>query len=240
MSKKRKSEAYYAAKKAERKAQQKKKYIRIGIIAVAVLAVLIGGILLINHFTKPAAKADPYAVPADFAGYGGEKGTVTHVATLEIENYGTVVMELYGNDAPHSVYRFVALAESGFYNGLKFHRIIDGFMMQGGGNKDVKMSSIRGEFAANGIENTLLHDRGAVSFARTDVMDSATSQFFIVHKDSENNHLSLDSKYACFGYVVEGMDVVDAVIADAQPVDWNGSIAANAQPVIQSLTITKK
>lgn len=240
MGKKRKSEEYYAAKKAERKAAQKKKYIRYGIIAVAAIAVLVAAILLIGHLTKPNPKTDPYAVPADFNGYGGEKGTVTHVATMEIENYGTIVMELYGNDAPHSVYRFVALAEDGFYNGLKFHRIISGFMMQGGGNQDVKMTSIRGEFTENGIDNTLLHNRGAVSFARTNVMDSATSQFFIVHKDSESNHDSLDSKYACFGYVIEGMDVVDAVIADAVPVDWNGSIAAEYQPVIKSITVEKK
>ena len=129
------------------------------------------------------------------------------------------------------------LAESGFYDGLTFHRIIEGFMMQGGdpegngtGGSD---ETIVGEFLDNGYDNNLTHTRGAISMARSNDYDSASSQFFIVHEDSEY----LDGQYAVFGYVTEGMEVVDAVCAAAEPTDGNGTISAEDQPVITSITI---
>lgn len=107
-----------------------------------------------------------------------ETAVVTHYAVIEIENYGTIKAELYGKSAPVTVANFVSLAQKGFYNGLNFHRIIEGFMMQGGAPNSVKPDAIYGEFAENGFENNLLHLRGVLSMARTSEPDSASSQFF--------------------------------------------------------------
>ena len=132
---------------------------------------------------------------------------------------------------------FVSLAREGFYDGLTFHRIIEGFMIQGGDpNGDGTGGSeatIKGEFSENGVEYDLSHTRVAISMARSSDYDSASSQFFIVQEDSTY----LDGSYAAFGYVTEGMDVVDAICADAQPVDDNGLIAQEDQPVITAITI---
>ena len=181
---------------------------------------------------------------------GGEKETVqqndqqtsvagTVYADIVIEDYGTITVELDGAAAPETVENFVRLAEDGYYDGLTFHRIMAGFMMQGGdpngngtGGSD---QTITGEFAANGIENNLSHTRGAISMARAQAYNSASSQFFIVHEDST----FLDGNYAAFGYVTEGMEVVDNICEDAEPTDNNGSIAKEAQPVIQTITIRK-
>ena len=159
------------------------------------------------------------------------------VAEIVVQDYGTITVELDGEAAPVTVANFVKLAEEGFYDGLTFHRIMAGFMMQGGdpkgngtGGSDEK---IIGEFSANGIENPLSHSRGAISMARAQDPNSASSQFFIVHADSE----FLDGNYAAFGYVTEGMEVVDAICEAARPIDNNGTIPAEAQPVIESITI---
>ena len=158
-------------------------------------------------------------------------------AVIEIENYGSITLALDADAAPITVANFVSLAQSGFYDGLTFHRIMEGFMMQGGdplgtgmGGADTK---IKGEFKANGVNNPLSHTRGAISMARSQMPDSASSQFFIVHEDAT----FLDGNYAAFGYVTEGMDVVDAVCKDAKPIDNNGTIPKEAQPVIKSITI---
>ena len=154
------------------------------------------------------------------------------IVTFEMENGGKMVAELYPEVAPNTVNNFINLVQSGFYNGLTFHRIIAGFMMQGGdpnGNgTGGSENTIKGEFSANGVENPLSHIRGAISMARAQDMDSASSQFFICHADST----FLDGQYACFGYVTDGMDVVDAVCEAAQPTDDNGTIPADQQPVI--------
>ena len=138
----------------------------------------------------------------------------------------------FPEQAPKAVENFTTLAEKGYYNGLRFHRVIDGFMFQGGdpnGNgTGGSENTIKGEFSANGVENPLSHTRGAISMARAQDMDSASSQFFICHADST----FLDGQYACFGYVTDGMDVVDAVCEAAQPTDDNGTIPADQQPVI--------
>lgn len=163
-----------------------------------------------------------------------------YYANIEIEEYGTIVVKLDQTSAPITVANFVSLAESGFYNGLTFHRIIADFMMQGGdpnGNgTGGSAENIVGEFSANGYDNSLSHTRGAVSMARSSDPNSASSQFFIVHKDSTY----LDGQYAVFGYVTEGMEVVDAVCEAAQPVDNNGTILAEEQPVIKSVKIVKE
>ena len=161
-------------------------------------------------------------------------------ADIEIEGYGTITVELDGKSAPITVENFVKLAESGFYDGLTFHRIIKDFMMQGGdpngnGTGGAK-ENIVGEFALNGYDNHLAHTRGAISMARSMAYNSASSQFFIVHQDSD----FLDGSYAVFGYVTEGMDIVDQICEEAQPTDNNGSISAEAQPIIKTITIREK
>ena len=132
---------------------------------------------------------------------------------------------------------FVKLAEEGFYDGLTFHRIIDGFMIQGGdplgtgmGGSDDK---IKGEFSDNGVENNLSHTRGAISMARARDYNSASSQFFIVHEDST----FLDGQYACFGYVTEGIEVVDAICEAVPVTDNNGTVEKENQPVIESIQV---
>jgi len=164
----------------------------------------------------------------------------THEAVIEIENYGTIKLDLYGNIAPITVANFEKLANEGFYNGLTFHRIIKDFMMQGGcpkgdGTGDAGQD-IKGEFLVNGFYNSLSHVRGVLSMARGEEPDSASSQFFIVHKDSPH----LDDSYAAFGKVTSGMDVVDRVCEEAEPTDGNGTISKENQPVIKSITVTKK
>lgn len=160
-----------------------------------------------------------------------------HHVAITVRDYGTITVELDADAAPITVQNFLDLADSGFYDGLTFHRIMEGFMIQGGDPEGTGMGgsdkTIKGEFSANGVENPLSHTRGAISMARSSAMDSASSQFFIVQKDST----FLDGQYACFGYVTDGMDVVDAIAADAQPTDDNGTIPADQQPVIESVKV---
>ena len=158
-------------------------------------------------------------------------------ADIEIEGYGTITVALDKTSAPITVENFVKLAESGFYDGLTFHRIMKDFMMQGGdpngngtGGSD---ETIEGEFAQNGHKNPLSHTRGAISMARAMNYDSGSSQFFIVHQDST----FLDGAYAAFGYVTEGIEIVDQICEEAQPTDNNGTITAEQQPVIKTITI---
>lgn len=168
-------------------------------------------------------------------GGSGESGK--HHVAITVRDYGTITVELDADAAPITVQNFLDLADSGFYDGLTFHRIMEGFMIQGGDPEGTGMGgsdkTIKGEFSANGVENPLSHTRGAISMARSSAMDSASSQFFIVQKDST----FLDGQYACFGYVTDGMDVVDAIAADAQPTDDNGTIPADQQPVIESVKV---
>ena len=162
-----------------------------------------------------------------------------HYAEIEVEDYGTISLELDADTAPITVTNFVNLAKDGFYDGLTFHRIIDGFMIQGGdplgngtGGSD---ETIKGEFSDNGVENDISHVRGTISMARSSDPDSASSQFFIVHQDSTY----LDGQYAAFGHVTDGMDVVDAICEDTPVQDNNGTVAADDQPVITSITISE-
>lgn len=168
---------------------------------------------------------------------GGSAETGKHHVAITVRDYGTITVELDADAAPITVQNFLDLADSGFYDGLTFHRIMEGFMIQGGDPEGTGMGgsdkTIKGEFSANGVENPLSHTRGAISMARSSAMDSASSQFFIVQKDST----FLDKQYACFGYVTNGMDVVDAIAADAQPTDGNGTIPADQQPVIESVKV---
>lgn len=173
----------------------------------------------------------------------GDAGTETekygiHHAVITVENYGEIKLELDGDTAPITVKNFVELAKSGFYDGLTFHRIISGFMIQGGdplgngmGGSD---ENIKGEFSENGVENNISHERGVISMARSSAYDSASSQFFIMHKDSDY----LDGQYAAFGHVTDGMDVVDKIAENTPVTDNNGTVLKENQPVIKSIVIT--
>ena len=165
--------------------------------------------------------------------------TATHEIEIEVENYGTIYAELDAESAPITVNNFIKLAEEGFYDGLTFHRIISGFMIQGGdplGNgTGGSQETIKGEFADNKVNNTLTHTRGAISMARSKDLNSARSQFFIVHEDS----ISLDGGYAAFGYVTEGMDIVDKICSETPVQDKNGTVKHEDQPVIKSIKVIK-
>lgn len=162
-----------------------------------------------------------------------------YLVTIDIADYGVIELELYGSVAPLTVTNFVNLVNDGFYDGLTFHRIIDGFMIQGGDPLGNGMggseNTIIGEFVANGIDNTLSHKRGVISMARSQDFNSASSQFFIVHEDST----FLDGQYAAFGEVVSGMDVVDAICDSVTVEDDNGTVLKENQPVISSITVEK-
>lgn len=160
-----------------------------------------------------------------------------HHAEIVIKDFGTVKVELDGDKAPITVQNFMDLANAGFYDGLTFHRIMEGFMIQGGdpngdgtGGSD---KNIKGEFSANGVNNDISHKKGVISMARAQDPDSASSQFFIVQEDSE----FLDGQYAAFGHVTEGMEFVDIIAKEAKPVDDNGTIPKEEQPVIETIRI---
>ena len=157
------------------------------------------------------------------------------IVTIEMENGDIMKAELYPEVAPNTVNNFVSLVKKGYYDGLIFHRVINGFMIQGGCPDGTGMGgpgySIKGEFAQNGFANELAHTEGVLSMARAMHPDSAGSQFFIMHQDSTY----LDGEYAAFGKVTKGMKVVDKICEDATPTDGNGTIEKADQPVIESI-----
>lgn len=151
---------------------------------------------------------------------GCGKRTENPIVTMEISDYGTIKIELYPKYAPNTVANFVNLVESGFYNDNTFHRLVPGFVLQGGDPDGDGTGgpgyTIKGEFSENGyVKNTLKHDKGVVSMARTNMPNSAGSQFFIVLDDTETIHASLDNKYAAFGKVIEGMDIIENIEKNA-------------------------
>lgn len=161
-----------------------------------------------------------------------------HDVEISVKDYGVIAVELDADVAPITVTNFVNLAEQGFYNGLTFHRIIDNFMIQGGdpngnGSGGAPTGNIRGEFEKNGIDNNIPHSRGVISMARSDDMDSASSQFFIMQADTP----SLDGQYAAFGRVTEGIEVVDQICEKTAVQDRNGTVLPEDQPIIESVQV---
>ena len=160
--------------------------------------------------------------------------------TITVENYGDIELILYGDKAPVTVYNFVTLAKDGFYDGLTFHRVIEDFMIQGGDPKGDGTGGseqcITGEFEKNGFDNDIKHERGVISMARSNHRDSASSQFFIMHKDAEH----LDGLYAAFGRVTSGMEVVDKIAEETPVTDDNGTVVKENQPKIKSVVVTKE
>lgn len=174
---------------------------------------------------RPSSSPEPSANP-DL--------TRTHIV-IETDK-GTIKAELYPDIAPITVENFQNLIDAGFYDGLTFHRVIEGFMIQGGdplGNgTGGSEKTIKGEFSSNGVENNLSHERGVLSMARSSSKNSASSQFFIMHEDAPH----LDGEYAAFGKVTDGMDVVDKIATETPVEDENGTVTPENQPKIISIT----
>ena len=160
-----------------------------------------------------------------------------HHVEIEIRDYGKMTLELDGSEAPLTVANFIKLAKSGFYDGLTFHRIIDGFMIQGGDPEGTGFGgsdeTVKGEFRSNGVDNKISHVKGVISMARSSNPNSASSQFFITVADAT----FLDGEYAAFGRVTEGLDSALLVARDARPVDGNGTVMKADQPVIEKITV---
>ncbi len=195
---------------------------------------LVGACLMGLYACKPsepeATKEDtPYIATAE-----GTYASGTHHAIIHVKDYGDIKLELNAAVAPVTVSNFANLVNEGFYNGLTFHRIIKGFMIQGGDpNGDGTggaQKNILGEFKENGVSNPLPHTRGVISMARSQDKNSASSQFFIVHQNSPH----LDGQYASFGQVIEGMEVVDK-IASSVKASKDGVVEKAEQPVIESI-----
>ncbi len=183
-------------------------------------------------------------VVISLVGCGKEKGDENLMsgkvnAVITVKDYGEIALELDASTAPITVTNFVKLAKDGFYDGLTFHRIIDGFMIQGGdptgtGNGG-SSEEIKGEFSSNGVENNISHTRGVISMARAQNPNSASSQFFIVQKDSTY----LDGDYAAFGHVTKGMEVVDKIATSVKVEDDNGTVLKENQPIIEKVEIVE-
>ena len=166
-----------------------------------------------------------------------EKNELPNTVIIDVKDYGKITVELYPDIAPITVENFKKLVSEGFYDGLIFHRVIENFMIQGGcpdgtglgGKTDANGNriNIKGEFSSNGVKNDLDHTRGVISMARSQLVNSASSQFFICHQDATH----LDGKYAAFGKVTDGMDVVDAIAA----VETNASDKPLQDVVITSI-----
>ena len=208
----------------------KKIAIGIGIILLIALAIL--GFLIFKGKAKDTVNNTPSSSQKE------EKDmykTGKHHARIEIKNYGTIELELDADIAPITVANFAKLVNEGFYDGLTFHRIIDGFMIQGGDPQGTGMGgsseNIKGEFMLNGVRNTISHVRGTISMARSRAYNSASSQFFIVHKDST----FLDGQYAGFGTVTSGIEIVDKICEDIQVEDDNGTVLKEKQPIIEKI-----
>ena len=165
-----------------------------------------------------------------------------YTVEMDIQDYGTITLELDGTAAPLTTANFVKLAQEGFYDGLTFHRVAPGFVIQGGDPQGTgyggSEESIKGEFKENNVDNPLSHTRGAISMARSQDYNSASSQFFIVHDDSAAP--ILDGKYAAFGYVTEGMEVVDAICDKMTALGYGENIDPVDQPVITAVRVTEQ
>lgn len=201
------------------------KYVLIGIVVLILIIVIF---FLSQKLSKSNGQDDK------------ELLTGKYNVLIDVKDYGKITLELDADKAPITVTNFINLVNDKFYDGITFHRIINGFMIQGGDPTGTGYSgsgkTIKGEFSDNGVENDISHVRGVISMARSgNSYDSASSQFFIVHKDST----FLDGKYAAFGYVTDGMDVVDKIAESVETEDDNGTVSKENQPVINSIRVIK-
>ena len=228
----------------------KKSYIIIGIIVALVIVAIVCFAIYNNRIKdntntiEPTSQEDNNTEQNIVNNEENEESEVndmyssgTHHAQIVVKDYGTISLELYADIAPITVSNFAKLVNDGFYDGLTFHRIIEGFMIQGGdplgngtGGSD---ENIKGEFAMNGVQNSISHVRGTISMARATSYNSASSQFFIMQEDTP----SLDGQYAAFGKVTDGIEIVDKICEDTQVEDSNGTVLKENQPVIEKITM---
>lgn len=216
------------------------KKIIIGIVS-SILIVLVGFLIIKGISSKDIQENKSNNITQKETNSSNQKEennmykTGKHHAKIEIKNYGTIELELDADIAPITVANFAKLVNEGFYDGLTFHRIIDSFMIQGGDPEGTGMGgsseNIKGEFLANGVKNTISHVRGTISMARSNAYNSASSQFFIVHKDST----FLDGQYAGFGKVTSGMEIVDKICEDTKVEDDDGTVLKANQPIIEKI-----
>ena len=220
---KKKNSNYVTAKTEEAKAKKlllakrrkHKKMIKTAALVFAIVAVIAGIVLGIGF------------------GFGLFEYTpeVTYHASIEIKDYGTLHVELYGNDAPETVDNFIRLAESGYFNGMPFHKLAGGLLYGGSLSENGGSLGIEGEFSDNGFENKISHIRGTLSMARADDFDSAYAQFFIVAKTDR----SLDGSYAAFGRITSGIEIIDRILEDVS-VNEDGTISSATAPIITGVT----
>lgn len=228
----------------------KKSYIIIGIIVALVIVAIVCFAIYNNRIkdntntVEPTSQEENNTEQNIVSNEENEESEVndmyssgTHHAQIVVKDYGTISLELYADIAPITVSNFAKLVNEGFYDGLTFHRIIKGFMIQGGdplgngtGGSD---ENIKGEFAMNGVQNSISHVRGTISMARSTSYNSASSQFFIMQEDTP----SLDGLYAAFGKVTDGIEIVDKICEDTQVEDSNGTVLKENQPVIEKITM---
>lgn len=223
MAKKKKNSNYVTEKTIEAKRKQleekrrkRKKQIIFAVIIPVLSLLLIAGAVLGIAYASGAFEYTP---------------EVTYHAAIEIENYGTLHVELYGNDAPITVNNFIRLAGTGYFDGTSFHKIIDNLMYAGTLNAG-RLDGIKGEFSENGVENKISHIRGTLSMSRSSDFDTAYSQFFVVRKTDR----SLDGSYAAFGRITDGMDIIDKIYSDAS-VSETGEVDAASAAKIKSITL---
>lgn len=225
----------------------KKSYIIIGIIVALVIVTIVCFAIYNNRIKDNTNTVEPTSqeennteqniVSNEESEVNDMYSSGTHHAQIVVKDYGTISLELYADIAPITVSNFAKLVNDGFYDGLTFHRIIEGFMIQGGdplgngtGGSD---ENIKGEFAMNGVQNSISHVRGTISMARATSYNSASSQFFIMQEDTP----SLDGLYAAFGKVTDGIEIVDKICEDTQVEDSNGTALKENQPVIEKITM---
>jgi len=213
----------------KKSSSNKKLYLILAaVVVVAVIAA--GACILIGNRDKPMENESS----------AGQLLQGKYYVQFDIADYGVITAELDADTAPITVTNFLNLVDAGFYDGLTFHRIISGFMIQGGdpnGNgTGGSGQTIKGEFQSNGVANSMKHERGVLSMARSMAKDSASSQFFIMHESAPH----LDGEYAAFGRVLTGMEVVDAICQNVPVTDYNGTVAKNNQPVITSIRRIEK
>lgn len=206
-----------------------KKYIIPIVVVIFSLLFIVSETVLNDKINKKANNVNE----------GGVMLTGKHYVEIDIKDNGIVKVELDADNAPITVTNFIKLVNEGFYNNLTFHRIIKGFMVQGGdplhNGTGGSSNTIKGEFKNNGVNNKITHKRGVISMARSLNKDSASSQFFIMHADEPH----LDGDYAAFGIVIEGMNIIDNIANNAIVIDNNGTVELQNQPIINSIKVVQ-
>ena len=212
---------------ARNAAAQKRSHTLLALVIVLAVVMLGAGTILLNGWDRKAETPQELLSGKQYV-------------EIDVADHGVITVELDADAAPITVTNFVGLANEGFYDGLTFHRIISGFMIQGGdpnGNgSGGSGKNIRGEFSRNGVNNPITHERGVISMARSNAPDSASSQFFIVHEKAAH----LDGQYAAFGHVLSGMEIVDEICASTPVTDDNGTVLKQNQPIITSIRVIEK